>query len=117
MKQRTFIFLLTMLLSMMAIKTFSHDIEVPNSDGVTIYYNYTTNNTELAVSCRGSYGTYYSNEYSGNVVIPASVTYNGKTYPVTSIGYESFDNCSNLTSITIPNSVTIIDTNAFYSCI
>ena len=54
------------------------------------------------------------NYYSGNVVIPESVTYKGKTYSVTSIGSYAFYGCSGLTSVTIPNSVTSIGEYAFY---
>ena len=117
MKQRTLTFLLTMLLSMMAIDNFAHDIEVKNSDGVTIYYTFQNNNTELAVSYGGTSYNSYSNEYSGNVVIPTTVTYSGKTYPVTSIGSSAFSDCSGLTSVTIPNSVTTIGDGAFWNCI
>lgn len=49
--------------------------------------------------------------------IPSSVTYDGNTYSVTSIGYAAFYNCSGLTSITIPNSVTSIGDYAFSGCI
>ena len=108
--------LLTLLLSMVGVKTYAHDIEVPNRDGVTIYYVWTNNNTELAVSYRGSSYYSYKDRYSGNVVIPKSVTYNGATYAVTSIGFEAFRSCSGLTSVTIPNSVTSIGSYAFYDC-
>ena len=40
--------------------------------------------------------------------IPESVTYNGNTYSVTSIGISAFQACAGLNSITIPNSVTSI---------
>ncbi len=54
--------------------------------------------------------------YSGDVVIPESVTYLGQTYSVTSVGNAAFYNCPDLTSVSIPNSVTEIGYNAFYSC-
>lgn len=55
-------------------------------------------------------------KYKGDVVIPSQVTYNGKTYNVTCIGELAFYNCINLTSVTIPNSVTRIDMAAFQGC-
>ena len=48
--------------------------------------------------------------------IPETVTYNGTTYIVTQIRGEGFANCSNLTSITIPNSVSHIGDLAFSYC-
>ena len=57
------------------------------------------------------------NYYSGEVIIPETVTYNDSQYSVTSIGNEAFYGCSGLTSITIPNSVTNIGFNAFAGCI
>ena len=116
MKKTVFTFLLTVLLSMVGANVFAHEIAVKNADGVTIYYNWTNNNTELAVSYCGTSSGYYSNGYSGNVVIPNVVTYNGKTYPVTSVGEHAFSYYSGLKSVTIPNSVTNIGSSAFYNC-
>ena len=108
--------ILTTLLCFAGTKTYAHDIEVKNSDGVTIYYVYTNNNTELAVSFRGSHYYDYESIYSGDIVIPESVTYNGITYSVTSIGESAFNDCYGLTSVTIPNSVTSIGIDAFDDC-
>lgn len=48
-----------------------------------------------------------SGKYSGKVVIPESVEHGGAAYSVTSIGNYAFQYCSGLTSVTIPNRVTI----------
>ena len=53
--------------------------------------------------------------YSGIVIIPQTVTYEGINYSVTSIGMEAFYGCS-VTSVTIPNSVETIGVGAFQSC-
>ena len=93
-----------------SIATYAHDFEV---DG--IYYNITNSaNKEVGVTYKGSY-SYQS--YSGDVVIPETVSYSGTTFSVTSIGDEAFNECSGLTSITIPESITSIGEDAFENCI
>ena len=54
--------------------------------------------------------------YSGDVAIPEQVTYNNETYRVTTIGHFAFNRCSELTSIAIPSSITLIDDCAFLFC-
>ena len=49
----------------------------------------------------------------GNLIIPDSVTYNGTTYVVSAIGFQGLKGASQLTSITIPKTITQIGIDAF----
>ncbi|MCH5307355.1 MAG: leucine-rich repeat domain-containing protein [Prevotella sp.] len=104
--------LLIALMSMVGVKAMAHDVEAKNADGVTIYYNYINNSTELEVT----YSTSGTGDYQGNIVIPRAVVYEGKTYSVTAIGEEAFYWRSEVTSVSIPNSVKSIKDNAFADC-
>ena len=63
-------------------------------------------------------------EYVGDIVIPETVTYNGRTYKVTRIGEDAFSTGGNneevngyyLKSITLPNTIESIGEDAFYNC-
>ena len=104
--------LMLIVVLLTSLHAFAHDLEV---DG--IYYKITsTSDRTVTVTYKGNYNYTYSNEYTGSVVIPTSVTYNSKTYSVTSIGDYAFNDCSGLTSVTIPNSVTSIGNDAFSDC-
>lgn len=108
---RTTLLLLILFCSATTVLAYSFMV-----DG--IYYNINGNNatvTYTSMHYSGSIAVYDSN-YSGDVVIPETVTYNGSTYTVTRIGDRAFIGCSELTSVTIPETVTTIDTNAFYNC-
>ena len=72
-----------------------------------IYYDITPANRTASVT-RVS--------YSGGVIIPETIAFDGTTYSVTSIGDGAFANHSGLTSVTIPNSVTSIGKYAFFNC-
>ena len=95
--------LFSLFLALVASVGFVYAVTI---DGIA----YNLNDSELTaqVTSGGS--------YTGDIVIPASVTYNSQTYSVTSIGEHAFYRCSGLTSITIPNSVTSIGIAAFSNC-
>lgn len=79
-----------------------------------IYYNlYYNSKTEAEVTWNNELIRVF---YTGDVVIPESVTYDDVVYSVTSIGYYAFYQCSNLTSVTIPDGVTSIADGAFSGC-
>ncbi len=98
--------LLSTCVSSWAAEDFDADFEV---DG--IYYNISGSNATVTREYNDApYGS-----YSGDVVIPETVTYNGTTYNVTAIGKQAFKSCIKLNTVTIPKSVASIDVSAFDS--
>ena len=99
--------LLAVLLPATATADEAYDFEV---DG--IYYVITGDEVTVSYKEIGedacSAIPYYYSDYSGNVDIPSTVTHDGITYPVTSIGAFAFQNCYGLTGVTIPNSVSVM---------
>lgn len=80
-------------------------------------YNINEDGTSVTVTYQiHSYPNPTYNDLSGEINIPASVTYNGNPYSVTVIGDYAFSECNGLTSVTIPESVTIIGRDAFCEC-
>ena len=68
---------------------------------------------DVEVTYFGESGDYY---YSGEVNIPEKFIQDGILYTVKSIGSCAFQDCSSLTSIIIPSSVTNIGEHAFQRC-
>ena len=55
--------------------------------------------------------------YQGDIIIPSSVTYESTNYSVIKIQNEAFRYNKDLTSITFPNSIETVGSNAFNYCI
>ena len=85
---------------------FAHDFMV---DG--IYYNITSD-----ASCEVTSNNGLENSYSGSVVIPENVDFEGKTYNVTSIDDWAFSGSENLSSITIGRNVEYVGDGSFVDC-
>ncbi len=73
-------------------------------------YSYSLDDNTLTASIIGYVGT------GGDISIPATVADGVNSYTVTSIGNRAFEECSNLTGVTIPSSVTSIGQYAFFRC-
>ncbi len=58
----------------------------------------------------------YDSKPTGILNIPSTITNAGIQYTVTSIGNDTFSNCTGLTSVSIPDSVTSIGYFAFTDC-
>ena len=76
-----------------------------------IYYNLNSATQTAEVT------SHTSRKYSGDIIIPSSVTYEGIEYSVTSIGDNAFMNCFSLTSVNLPNGVKHIGKSAFAFCL
>lgn len=96
--------ILVMLLSMVATSICAVEINGVN-------YNLDKTNKTASVIAKET-GT-----YSGDIVIDYSCKYDGVYYTITGIANQAFANCTGLTSISIPNSVTSIEKGAFSGCI
>lgn len=100
-------FILLAVMALSCLSVYANCVEI---DG--IYYNLTSKIKAAEVTWNPNESYYYK----GAVSIPKSVIYEGISYSVIGIGKSAFDNCRNLTSVTIPNSVTGIGAFAFSGC-
>lgn len=55
-------------------------------------------------------------KYSGDIAIPESIVYSEESFKVTSLENSAFENCSDVTSLTLPASISSIGTDAFTGC-
>lgn len=95
--------LVFMVLLPMATKAFTGEVII---DGIKYY-----------IVTKGPTAEVRANNYSGDIIIPPTVKYEGIVCNVTSIGSKAFYECKNLTSVNLPNGITSIGSQAFYGCI
>ena len=87
----------------------------PNSDEAWVSYEW-LHHAVLPSNTSVFELIYTEPDYSGDIVIPETISYNGKTYRVTGINEYAFYECRELTSVTLPGSITRINLHAFSGC-
>ena len=90
---------------LVALSPEAHAIEVGG-----MYYGINSDSTTVFV-------TYGPNKYRGDITIPNTIAYEGKTYTVSSIGHSAFSGCNDLTSVAMGNTINFIGSDAFSSCL
>lgn len=106
---------------------FSVNTLFANGDFTVDGFAYIINDDRISVSLTWKD---YDQPYTGDVVVPAEVTYAGTTYTVNNIGYLAFSAVTRtvngswpvittnteVTSVTLPNTITSIDVGGFLKC-
>ena len=93
------------LLAALSSAALAYDFTV---DGLSYTIN---DDTSVSVGVEGN-----RQNLVGELNIPASVIYEGKSYSVTEIDGSGFWGCVNITSVNIPNTIKIISNGAFGGC-
>ena len=97
-----------------------YDFSALTPEGQRLYYKITDiDNHYVEVvnpTHNGAAGVWDVTEPSGDLYIPATVTYLNMTYYVKSIGSEAFYDCDNITSVDTGDGVTEVKFDAFYGC-
>ncbi len=100
------LFLLAMLTMMLTLPATAQEATI---DGVTYEFNEPAEGEATVIPSNNG-------NYSGEIFIPATVTYNGQEYSVTTIGNNAFKQCRNLTSVSMPYTIKSLGDKAFFQC-
>ena len=103
--------ILTLFVILLPFKAYSYDFEV---DG--IYYNIISEEEKIVEVTHNGESEYGKTFYSGEIVLPSIVQYNGEKYNVIQIGKDAFRFCRDLLSVVVPDGIQIIEVNAFDGC-
>lgn len=119
LRMKKFILILSIAVAcLFGNNAMAYDFSAVCSTGQTLFYDNTSGLDYYSVSVgveNESY-PYYNDNPTGDLVIPETVEFDGITYTVTAVGSDAFYNCSDLTSVVIPNTVTEIGYMAFSAC-
>ena len=86
-------------------------------DGI-FYQRVSDGSTEVMVTNKAGGYQFDENDncYNGSVKVPSSINFKGVTYTVKQVGAWAFYGCGSLTSVTLPEGLTDIESRAFGYC-
>lgn len=90
---------------------FSYNFQI---DGIR-YAKINETKVKVVTRIKSGSGDRWEDQYKGDIVIPQYVEYGGNKYMVTTIGEDAF-NGANLSSITLPQTISTIENSAFRDC-
>lgn len=102
-----------------ALTAIGHDLAALNEKGDSIWLNHAAGRfgeNDVYVTFRGTWYGATKGEYKDTFLIPDQVTIDKQTYRIVGIGEQAFSECSDLLSITIPESIQFIANKAFQYC-
>lgn len=105
------VFMMFLTSAIVMADKYSYDFDV---DGIR-YAKINNTKVKVVTKMLSGSGAIWRYQYEGDIVIPEIVQYSGTSYKVTTIGESAFDN-ANVTSISLPATITTIEPYAFYEC-
>lgn len=102
-----------------ALPAFARDFSY-TFEGQTLTYTVLDEDAKTCKTKEGTYLSYWNqmpgNDVKGDLIIPSIAKDGDIEYTVTTIGFNSFYKCENLTSVRIPDSTILIESSAFSNC-
>lgn len=100
---------MVLCLSLVCVAVNAYDAEIGG-----VYYDFSVSYGEKRAMVTST--SFQGGDYSGDVVIPSSIIYNGEEYTVVGIDANAFYNCSGLTSVQLPSTIRSFGSSAFSGC-
>ena len=85
-------------------------------EGQTLTYTVLDEDSKTVETKKGTSQAGGRNKVSGRLILPSVVSDGESNYTLVQLGHSAFKGCAGLTEVTIPNTVTSIETSAFSKC-
>lgn len=112
--------LIIVIFILIALTAKAFDFSAVCSSGQKLYFNIIDGTNQVEIVAPNNDPDYLWDGFAepkGRLVLPSSVKYQNKEYIVTKVGELAFNGCDKITELTIPNTITVIDSYSFETCV